>query len=219
MGDELYENWEHDNRVEIIHILDDIGQPYSCDEWGNVGAWEDSNGNGIKDGGEIPKMIPPIIDDGSGYTIFEWFENPGGEFPMIVFIDHTKMVFNILYVHSDAYLTIANLTIETMLDAMPEMSTSIDDNIYFIDNFSIAQLYPNPFNPVLNIIFDIAWAGVIRVDILDISGNHIKTLHSGFLNFGSHEMSWNSENLPSGVYFVSLQAGEKSLTSKVVLLK
>jgi hypothetical protein len=219
VGDELYENWEHDDRVEIIHILDDIGQPYSCSQWGETGAWEDSNGNGIKDEGEIPKTIPPIIDDGSGYTIFEWFENQDGEYPMIVFIDHTKTVFNILYVHSPAYLTIANLTIETMLNAMPAMSTSIDDNTYFIDNFNIAKLYPNPFNPVLHINFDIAWSGVIQVDILDISGSHIKTLHSGFLQSGSHELSWNAESMPSGVYLVSLQSDDKTLTEKVVLLK
>ena len=93
------------------------------------------------------------------------------------------------------------------------------NNISIPNYFKISNLYPNPFNPVLNITFDIAWSGVIRVDILDISGNHIKTLHSGFLKFGSHEMSWNSENLPSGVYFVSLQAGGNSLTSKVVILK
>ena len=96
---------------------------------------------------------------------------------------------------------------------------SIYNHFTVTNQFKIQQLYPNPFNPVLNITFDIAWSGVIRVDILDISGNHIKTLHSGFLKFGSHEMSWNSENLPSGVYFVSLWSGGNSLTSKVVLLK
>jgi len=219
VGDELYENWEHDNRVEIIHILDDIDVAYTCAQWGNTGAWEDSNGNGVKDEDEIPKTIPPIIDDGSGYTIFEWFEDPGGDYPMIVFIDHTKTVFNILYAHSDAYLTIANLTIETMLNAMPKMSTSIDDNIYFIDNFKINQLYPNPFNPVLQINYDIPQAGVIQVEILDISGSHIETLHSGFLQSGSQKISWNAESMPSGMYLVSLKSGDKSLTEKVVLLK
>ena len=96
---------------------------------------------------------------------------------------------------------------------------SIFNHFTVTNQFKIQQLYPNPFNPVLNITFDIAWSGFIRVDILDISGNHIKTLHSGFLKFGSHELSWNPENLPSGVYFVSFQAGGNSLTSKVVLLK
>ena len=220
MGDELYENWEQrDDRVEIMHILDDIGQPTSCSEWGNTGAWEDSNGNGIKDEGEIPKTIPPIIDDGPGYTIFKWFENPDRDYPMIVFIDHTKAVFNILYLHSPAFLAIANITIETMLDAMPEMSTSINDNTYLINNFNIAKLYPNPFNPVLHINFDIAWSGLIQVDILDISGSNIETLHSGFLQSGSHELSWNAESMPSGMYLVSLKSGDKSLTEKVVLLK
>ena len=96
---------------------------------------------------------------------------------------------------------------------------SIYNHFTVANQFNIQQLYPNPFNPVLNITFDIAWSRVIRVDILDISGNHIKTLHSGFLKFGSHELSWNAESMPSGLYFVSLWAGGNSLTSKVVLLK
>ena len=203
MGDELYENWEHDERVEIIHILDDIGDPYSCPQWGNQGSIG----------------IPPILDDGFGYTIFEWFENPGGDYPMIVFIDHAKTVSNILYVHSGVYLTIANMTIETMLDAMPEMSTSIEHSTYFIDNFNISQLYPNPFNPVLHINIDIAWSGNTQVNILDISGSHIETLHSGFLHSGSHELIWNGESMPSGMYLVSLKSGDESLMEKVVLLK
>ena len=96
---------------------------------------------------------------------------------------------------------------------------SIFNHFTVTNQFKIQQLYPNPFNPVLNITFDIAWSGVIRVDILDISGNHIKTLHSGFLQFGSHEVSWNAGSMPSGVYFISLKSGDQSLTEKVVLLK
>ena len=215
----MYENWEHDDRVEIIHILDDIDVAYTCAQWGNTGAWEDSNGNGIKDEGEIPKTIPPIIDDGSGYTIFEWFENPDGEYPMIVFIDHTKTVFNILYVHSPAYLTIANLTIETMLDAMPEMSTPIDDNTYFIDNFNINQLYPNPFNPVLNIDFEINQAGWVKIIITNIAGSMVKTVYEGYEGVGKHHLSWHSDKLPSGTYFVTLEFESSSLTKKVILLK
>ena len=86
-------------------------------------------------------------------------------------------------------------------------------------HFKINNLFPNPFNPVLNINFDIAWSGITQVNILDISGSHIETLYSGFLQSGSHDMSWNAESVPSGVYFISLKLGDKRLTEKVVLLK
>ena len=85
--------------------------------------------------------------------------------------------------------------------------------------FEITDVYPNPFNPVLNININIAWAAVTQVNILDIAGKHINTIHSGYLQPGSHEMIWHAEFMPSGVYFISVKMGEKNLTEKVVLLK
>ena len=54
--------------------------PYSCTQWGNVGAIG----------------IPPIVDDGSGYTVFDWFENPStpAGFPVFIFIDHNFFWFD-----------------------------------------------------------------------------------------------------------------------------
>ena len=60
---------------------------------------------------------------------------------------------------------------------------------------------------------------LVKVDISDISGAFIDTVLDGYMTIGKHQRSWNPENLPSGVYLVSLQAGGNFLTSKVVLLK
>ena len=88
-----------------------------------------------------------------------------------------------------------------------------------INNFNLTRLYPNPFNPILNIDFEINQAGWVKVNITDITGAIVNTVYDGYMTVGKHQRSWNSENLPSGVYLVSLQAGENSLTKKVVLLK
>ena len=86
-------------------------------------------------------------------------------------------------------------------------------------NFQITNLFPNPFNPILNIDFEINQAGLVKVEISDITGAIVNIVYDGYMTMGKHQKSWNSENLPSGLYFVSLQAGGNSLTSKVVLLK
>ena len=86
-------------------------------------------------------------------------------------------------------------------------------------NFQITNIFPNPFNPVLNIDFEVNQAGLVKVDISDISGAIVNTVYDGYMIVGKHQRSWNSENSPSGVYFVSLQAGRNSITNKVVLLK
>ena len=103
-----------------------------------------------------------------------------------------------------------------MLETLP--SLSIESNIK-PEEFYIHRLYPNPFNPVLHINFDLSLSGLAQVDILDIAGSHIETLYSGFLNSGSHNLNWQVEFVPSGIYLLSLKFGEKSLTEKVVLLK
>ena len=112
--------------------------------------------------------------------------------------------------------TDAHALITLMLDALPPLSIETNKNP---EEFFIHKFYPNPFNPVLHINFDLPLAGLTQVDILDIAGCHIGTLHSGFLQSGSHQMNWDVESIPSGVYLVSLKLGDKNLTEKVVLLK
>ena len=202
MGGAINQDWENDPRVEILHVLDEIGQPYSCDEWGE--AWGEAGLNGV-----------PIIN-GAGSTLFNMFEHPGdgSSRPLVVFINHEMEIIYLDDHHISQ--TDAHALITLMLDTLPPLSieTNINPKEFFIH-----QLYPNPFNPVLHINFELSLAGLIQIDILDVAGAHIKTLHSGFLKSGSHELSWHAESMPSGLYFISLKLGDKSLTEKVVLLK
>ncbi|NWJ44232.1 T9SS type A sorting domain-containing protein [Marine Group I thaumarchaeote] len=112
---------------------------------------------------------------------------------------------------------IAKGLIENMLNEFPPLSN--ENSLGVINQFNLTKLFPNPFNPVLNIDFEINQAGLVEVKISDITGSMVKTVYEGFEGAGKHQINWNSENLPSGVYFVSLQAGGNSLTKKVVLLK
>ena len=108
--------------------------------------------------------------------------------------------------------------ISTLWNSTCDPSLSLNNislPLYFKNN----NIYPNPFNPILNIDFEINQAGWVKVNITDITGAIVNTVYDGYMTVGKHQRSWNSENLPSGVYLVSLQAGGNSLTSKVVLLK
>ena len=88
-----------------------------------------------------------------------------------------------------------------------------------INNFNLTRLYPNPFNPILNIDFEINQAGWVKVNITDITGSMVKTIYEGYEGVGKHQISWDSETLPSGTYFVTFEFENLSLTKKVVLLK
>jgi len=202
VGGAINQDWENDPRVEILHVLDDIWQPYSCDEWGE--AWGEAGLNGV-----------PIIN-GEGSTLFNMFEHPGdgSSRPLVVFINHEMEIIYLDDHHISQ--TDAHALITLMLDALPPLSieTNINPKEFFIH-----QLYPNPFNPVLNIDFEISQAGWVKVNITDITGSMVKTVYEGFEGVGKHQISWDSETLPSGTYFVTLELNESLKTSKVVLLK
>jgi hypothetical protein len=151
-------------------------------------------------------------------TMREWFPiNPDviSEYPITIFFNHDLIVFSIFY--TPVAKDDVKYIIENMVGNLPPPLEIT--SIHQVTNFQINRLYPNPFNPVLNIDFEINQAGLVEVKISDISGSMVKTVYEGFEGAGKHQISWNSEILPSGVYFVSLQAGGNSLTKKVVLLK
>ena len=156
--------------------------------------------------------------------MFEWFDNPSGAgiFPLIVFIDHNMTVANVL--GTSPSTTVANIMIQNLIDNIPIESddlSKIDSNgILEVENFEIRQLYPNPFNPSLNIEIKNSFSEIIKIDIIDINGQLISTLYSGLLNVGIHYFNWNAKFESSGVYFISFSSdkGPRSMR-KVVLIK
>lgn len=92
--------------------------------------------------------------------------------------------------------------------------------------FMLYQNYPNPFNPTTTINFTITGVGdenfrplQTQLIIYDILGREVKTLLNEQLQSGSYEIKFNAEDLPSGIYYYRLTAGEFSDTKKMVLLR
>jgi hypothetical protein len=87
--------------------------------------------------------------------------------------------------------------------------------------FKLFQPYPNPFNPTTTIRFNVgdAYMHPLRLDIYNITGRLVETLVNGELVSGEHEITWNADNLPSGVYFVRLQSGKFVKNQKILLIK
>ena len=162
--------------------------------------------------------IPPIVD-GTAYTVFDWFNpDPNSNtriYPLVVFFDHTMTVTNIM--SSSPSFNVANAIIENLLEGLPPLSNENSPGV--INQFNITRLYPNPFNPVLNIDFEISQAGWIKVNIADITGSMVETVYGGYEGVGKYHLSWDSDKLPSGTYFVTLEFKNFSLTKKVILLK
>ncbi|NOS84326.1 MAG: T9SS type A sorting domain-containing protein [Ignavibacteria bacterium] len=90
------------------------------------------------------------------------------------------------------------------------------------DSFVNSSLnnYPNPFNPITKISFNLLQEGFITLKIFNILGEEIKTLiYNEYRKKGTHNIEFNAQNLPSGVYFYKLISNGNIQTQKMLLLK
>lgn len=86
--------------------------------------------------------------------------------------------------------------------------------------FSLAQNFPNPFNPSTSIRFSLPTKSNVILKIYDISGKEVATLiNNEVVSGGLNEVTFNGVNLASGVYFYSITAGNFKDTKKMMLIK
>lgn len=85
--------------------------------------------------------------------------------------------------------------------------------------FSLSQNYPNPFNPSTTINYDLPYDGKVTLRILDISGREVSMIVNEFQPAGYYSLSFNGNNLSSGIYFYSLTSNGLTITKKMLLVK
>ena len=86
-------------------------------------------------------------------------------------------------------------------------------------SFNIYQNFPNPFNPVTGIKFDIAKRGNVRLIVFDMLGRELSTLMNESLDPGTYQVSFDGSGLSSGIYFCRLQSENITNTMKMNLIK
>ncbi|MFZ1518094.1 MAG: T9SS type A sorting domain-containing protein [Ignavibacteriaceae bacterium] len=85
--------------------------------------------------------------------------------------------------------------------------------------YFLSENYPNPFNPSTKINFQLPNAGNVTLKVFDVLGREVATLIDEYKNADSYEVEFNASNMPSGVYFYQLKAGEYIETKKMILIK
>ena len=89
------------------------------------------------------------------------------------------------------------------------------------DEFSLNNAYPNPFNPTTTINYELPTDANVTISVYNIMGQLVTELVSSgnMQDAGYHQITWNADNQPSGLYFVKMTAGNYVGTQKVLLLK
>lgn len=91
--------------------------------------------------------------------------------------------------------------------------------------FKLYNSYPNPFNPVTHIKFDIpkpknnTKSIYVTINIIDITGKYISKVLNEYIFPGQYELMWDASNFSSGIYFVVLQTEENLASGKLLLIK
>lgn len=85
--------------------------------------------------------------------------------------------------------------------------------------YQLSQNYPNPFNPSTTINFSIPENSFVKLRVFDMLGREVESLVNEQLSAGSYLFDFNAENLNSGIYFYSIEAGSFIDTKKMILVK
>ena len=98
------------------------------------------------------------------------------------------------------------------------------DGLSLPTEFALHNNYPNPFNPVTNIIYDIPEVTDVTLEIYNVMGQRVRTLAQGSHEPGRYQIVWNATNdfgqgLSSGMYIYRIQAGDFVSVKKLVLMK
>jgi hypothetical protein len=91
-------------------------------------------------------------------------------------------------------------------------------------SFILYQNYPNPFNPNTTIQYTVPQSGDVAINVIDIQGRVIRSLHKSYQQAGTHSFIWDSHTnsggiAASGTYFCQVLFNGSALVKKLLLLK
>jgi hypothetical protein len=97
--------------------------------------------------------------------------------------------------------------------------SSVAETIPPAHSFELHPNWPNPFNPITTIVFDLDQACFASLTIYDINGKLIETVLAKECAAGKHQVQWDGRENSSGVYIGKLTVNGKSQVNKMTLIK
>ena len=87
-----------------------------------------------------------------------------------------------------------------------------------LSQYHLCQNFPNPFNPSTQISYSIPQSGFVSLKMYNTLGQEIQTLVNKSQVAGKYTISFDAQNLSSGIYFYKLQVGSSFVQTKKMIL-
>ncbi len=166
-----------------------------------------------------------VIDE-LGNTLFDFCEDTfcNVEFPSE--IDQIIKKDQVLYIlfHNKFYAYDCESEKNYFIQKMDFTDFTNSDNNNLIKPVLTTIAYPNPFNPTINISYNLPNDSKVSLEIFNIKGQKIKTILSENQKSGNHRTIWqgkdeNEKKVSSGIYFYKLKTDQNEKIKKIILMK
>ncbi|MCH8010807.1 MAG: VCBS repeat-containing protein [Candidatus Marinimicrobia bacterium] len=113
-----------------------------------------------------------------------------------------------------------NLAVNQFITIIEEGEVRVsDENVGIPTVFALHLNYPNPFNPVTTLRYDLPERAEVVLTVYDILGREVETILNRHMDSGYHTVQWSAGNVSTGIYFVRMESGNFTQTQKVMVLK
>ena len=118
------------------------------------------------------------------------------------------------------YDSTANAFIRGIIDYLGlEFVGNDEENEAVPSYFGLKPAFPNPFNPIITIPFNLPESHYVEIVIIDVLGQVVAELSNEIWLAGQQSITWNANQYSSGVYFINFNSGNHYKTQKILLLK
>jgi len=154
---------------------------------------------------------------------------------LIVQLEHRSASGSASYIHAHTLLTGKRRTYSNttnpfgvqgqdgwILNAgMTLTTTGVEPSISSVipKEYNLEQNFPNPFNPVTKICFDIPKSGFVSIKVYDVLGKEVANLVNESINPGSYSVDFDATSMSSGMYYYRLESNGFVATKKMMLVK
>jgi len=164
------------------------------------------------------------LDENGNYYFSSWITGSVHSYdttftnPPLLFSSGHNGPSNICFNKRDKVIAVPSFN-SNLVNLIPIIPSSVKESNIGPDHFQLLHNYPNPFNPDTKIQYSIPQSSKIKVKIFDLLGNEIETLVNQEKIAGTYEITWNANNLPSGIYFCRLESGNYTSAINMLLIK